>query len=158
MSPRRAANVRWLFTAATLILAAVWLGSAFIRVCWCVQPYDDYEISTGRLTHGEWGHPRPIDTLMKPGVFIERMPRPLMRWRYDPANFNFGSVDLVETSYPLWPAIAALLIPTTILWLLHLRSARRTDLCPTCHYPRTGLAPSSPCPECGTRPTPESAP
>ncbi|HEX2838323.1 MAG TPA: hypothetical protein VHN77_09380 [Phycisphaerales bacterium] len=54
-------------------------------------------------------------------------------------------------SVPLWLPFVLITLPTALAWRLDTIATRRAKLgaCPTCSYPRTGLAPSSPCPECG---------
>ncbi|HEX2838132.1 MAG TPA: hypothetical protein VHN77_08405 [Phycisphaerales bacterium] len=52
---------------------------------------------------------------------------------------------------PFWmPALASLVL-SGFAWRLDTLATRRAKLgaCPKCSYPRTGLAPSAPCPECG---------
>lgn len=53
---------------------------------------------------------------------------------------------------PLWIPFLLFSLVTWRSWKLHLahRAALRAHHCPHCNYPRTGLTPSSPCPECGT--------
>ncbi|CAG0949762.1 hypothetical protein PHYC_00134 [Phycisphaerales bacterium] len=50
---------------------------------------------------------------------------------------------------PLWIPAAALGVSSTLLWRRHW--GRRRGVCPACNYALTGLAPGSPCPECGKR-------
>jgi hypothetical protein len=55
---------------------------------------------------------------------------------------------------PLWIPLLLLAFPTTYLFLRDRRAARlaKTNSCPHCDYNLTGLAPNSPCPECGRGP------
>jgi hypothetical protein len=52
---------------------------------------------------------------------------------------------------PLWLPITALALPTVFAWTGHTRRGRRAarEGCAKCSYARAGLAPGSPCPECG---------
>ncbi len=66
---------------------------------------------------------------------------------------------------PLWPGVAtnAVFWSAVIYPLLLITAALRRrlrihrQLCPACTYPRIGLAPSAPCPECGHTLTPAAA-
>ncbi|HEX2839473.1 MAG TPA: hypothetical protein VHN77_15255 [Phycisphaerales bacterium] len=53
---------------------------------------------------------------------------------------------------PLWFPFLLVAVPTALVWRSDIITARRVKMyaCPTCSYPRAGLAPSSPCPECGS--------
>lgn len=56
---------------------------------------------------------------------------------------------------PAWLLILITGAPAATLWWNDYLSARRRarqGLCPKCGYPRTGLAPSATCPECGAIP------
>ncbi len=52
---------------------------------------------------------------------------------------------------PLWFVTMIITCPTIFAWWLDFLAHRREKMnsCPSCSYPRAGLAPSSPCPECG---------
>lgn len=52
-----------------------------------------------------------------------------------------------RTTVPLWPIPAAAGVMTAAVWRSNRRHARST--CPACNYPRAGLPPGAPCPECG---------
>jgi len=66
-----------------------------------------------------------------------------------------GDFTAGELVIPLWIPLTLVLIPIYFAWRLDARARRRAgkNRCPTCnYYDRTGLAPSAPCPECGTKP------
>jgi len=76
--------------------------------------------------------------------------------RVDPRNIkwwvrsNRGVYDrLIEV--PLWTPALASHIASALAWRLDTLARRREKhgACPSCGYDRAGLAPSSPCPECG---------
>ncbi|HEX2839474.1 MAG TPA: hypothetical protein VHN77_15260 [Phycisphaerales bacterium] len=52
---------------------------------------------------------------------------------------------------PIWVLMLLASSATYGAWRLETLATRRARAgkCPTCAYPRTDLAPSSPCPECG---------
>ncbi len=56
-----------------------------------------------------------------------------------------------EFEVAIWPLPAAALFFTAFLWYLDTLARRRArlNLCPKCHYDRTGLAAGAKCPECG---------
>ena len=66
----------------------------------------------------------------------------------------------VWASVPYWSLVAAGAIGSAWLWRRRWNDRRRARaelVCEQCDYPRAGLAPGAPCPECGTLPTPEAA-
>lgn len=64
-------------------------------------------------------------------------------------------VFIPRSPSPLWLTIDFLvcLALTAAATTAHRRWKHRKDACPKCAYPRTGLPPTAPCPECGTMPT-----
>lgn len=93
-------------------------------------------VSTGFV----WYFPRPTEVSWEPfraGFWSFWK----MDWRVD-SNVKYLRV-------PLW--MPGLLFATTssIAWRLDRRDRRRGHRCPFCGYDLAGLAPSSPCPECG---------
>ncbi|HEX2837804.1 MAG TPA: hypothetical protein VHN77_06715 [Phycisphaerales bacterium] len=65
-------------------------------------------------------------------------------------EWNFGSG--FTSTIPFWTPALAALMASALAWRLDTLATRRAKLnaCKSCGYPRTGLAPSSPCPECGS--------
>jgi hypothetical protein len=64
---------------------------------------------------------------------------------------------------PLWMPLLLTVVISAAAWRRWLRRRPRpSDRCPTCRYPRAGLAPTAPCPECGeplsAAPSPHPAP
>jgi len=55
---------------------------------------------------------------------------------------------------PIWPAVVASFFVSVAAWSLDILARRRgrLNLCPKCHYDRTGLAAGAVCPECGKLP------
>jgi hypothetical protein len=88
---------------------------------------------------------------------------PRMPWsRIEPPLYVFLGIGIYSDPpvrdsrlyIPWWLITGALLIaPALGLWNL----LKYPHGCPSCGYPRQGLAPDAPCPECGTRPTPAAA-
>jgi hypothetical protein len=74
-------------------------------------------------------------------------------WHANPGPTVARSRDLL---IPLWWLIVPPLFMTAAAWRLDLLAGRRArlNLCPTCHYDRTGLAPGAACPECGAGASP----
>ena len=55
---------------------------------------------------------------------------------------------------PIWSVAALCAVPTAAAWRCAFIARRRAraDRCPTCSYPRAGLAAGARCPECGAAP------
>ncbi len=150
-------NARWTLTAISILLFTTWLASGRVRVMWSTKDFYEYGVSCGCLYHGDWGSTPPSPREYEPGLQAGLNPSFLLLWR-SKSGIDFG--DYAQTYKPLWPLVAASLIPTTILWTLHLRATRRARAgnCAKCNYSLSGLTPPSPCPECGTLPTPSPSP
>ena len=73
-----------------------------------------------------------------------------MRW-----GFDHQQTPLYEfVRVPLWAIIPLPLLAAGLAWRGPARTAqrRRRGACLACGYPRLGIAPETPCPECGTVP------
>jgi len=81
-------------------------------------------------------------------MFADRLPTSKVRWWFYPQSVRAGW----RRDLPLWMPALASLIAAGFAWRLDTLARRRERMnaCPSCGYDRTGLAPSSPCPECGT--------
>ncbi|CAG0991473.1 hypothetical protein PHYC_02322 [Phycisphaerales bacterium] len=69
-------------------------------------------------------------------------------WSGEWRDSTYGAATVRERAVPLWVPSLLLAAVSALLWRSHLRD-RRANNCPECNYPLSGLAPGSPCPECG---------
>ncbi len=77
-------------------------------------------------------------------------------WKCDKRFLYEGITTL---TIPFWTPAAVLgLLPMMMFSSAYRARRAGASTCPTCHYPRTGLPPTSPCPECGTTPKPITSP
>ncbi len=100
------------------------------------------EVMRGRNL-GSPPHPaRPVE--LRSGT----LPGKAIAWGF--GEWHFGSN--FTFTIPFWTPALAALVASALAWRLDTLATRRAKLgaCPTCSYPRTGLAPSAPCPECGS--------
>lgn len=150
MNPRSRLRktTKWGGLAATVPLAAVWIGS--------VRWSGVYVIQSGALigTDGSalcWRGALPTGVHVPPGF----------SWGREAGRLNwllFVDVSMGLRYYyiPLWIPFALACIPTVIMWRndRRLSGCTRPDLCDACGYDRRGLAPDAVCPECGVAPLP----
>lgn len=149
---------RWLFCLqvslllASVLSVALWADS-YRRTSLYTFPANEIALKAGELSYS-WPSeelrarlmsapdPEPDST----GIW-NRLPRWIpMEWRLPGLRASAGGGVLFVV--PLW--FLTLLSLSSAL-LIHFIEKRRTipGLCPTCKYSRNGLAPTSPCPECG---------
>ena len=71
-------------------------------------------------------------------------------WRW---NWRAATTEGWMTAFPLWCPLLVCAMPVIAAWRLDILARRRERVgaCPTCHYSLAGLAPNSPCPECGKK-------
>jgi len=93
-----------------------------------------------------WGE--PIEELTFSGVTPHAVQ---FNWWFEGGKYVSGG-DCY--SIPLWCLVLVSLAATMAAWWLDTARRRsRVGLCSSCGYDRTGLAPMSLCPECGTAPS-----
>lgn len=96
-------------------------------------------------TAADWGWTPTIEIDRADPTYWTRM------WRLPSAG---GSSFRTWIDIPLWLPLSLFGITSAVLWRRHLRAARPVNACPACGYDRSGLAATTPCPECGAAPTP----
>lgn len=164
--PRACRVLAWSLTALLTLLAIAWLlsiryyaeyeGVTFRMEIVSGQVYTKYAIGLG---------PTPIDSSLC-GWTVHTIP--IQARGADPLNYGFilprhetssipllkffvpgTQAKLVHSSIPFWVPMAALAIPTALLWY---RGRRRPTEghCPNCNYNLTANE-SGKCPECGTK-------
>jgi hypothetical protein len=89
----------------------------------------DPTLSVGRAT-GRWGWWFKVDS-----------------WNWQDSQQATGRTD--QLLVPLWCFFLLVGAATGLLWSRRCLGGRSTFGCPNCGYSRAGLAPGSPCPECG---------
>jgi hypothetical protein len=148
--PRFRKTIKWGGAAVTVLLVAVWVGSAVGQVTLIRFPYIISVYSGGlNLTIAEDAAPSWPRVLPLGNCRFNDKEFHLSWWRWGGRYANAH-----EYAIPLWVVIAGSGLVTAIAWRLDILARRRAklNLCPKCNYDRTGLAPSAVCPECGTAP------
>ncbi|CAG1003492.1 hypothetical protein PHYC_03070 [Phycisphaerales bacterium] len=141
---KRWAILRWACTAGLALAIAAYAFSAFYTawVTWN-PPYRRITLRSGGVGlswegAGWFGTCRTEVLSGRAGPF---------RWWFDIG----GAGSTYRAHIPLWCPTLLFATPAVLLWRSYLRARRVTNPCPKCNYPLTGLAPGSPCPECGKR-------
>jgi hypothetical protein len=142
--PRIRKAIKWGGAAVTLLLVVVWIGSAVYPSLYLLSSgvqcgAADGCMVAGRLQFPKWMSPRTGWYFSKPQWELWWLPS----WSRSGAYW--------ECFIPLWPIVFIAALSTATAWRLDTLARRRAklNLCPTCHYDRTGLAPTALCPECG---------
>ena len=151
--PRIRKSIKWGGAAMTLILLTTCLASGWWTTDWQYPSGRDIGLGRGQIwciqyvplsqTH--------LDQLSGTGRLARVVDGMTGRTTFDLAlGGGHGRNSLI---LPLWPFIAAALLITIAAWRADAIARRRArvGLCTKCSYPRTGLAPSGVCPECGAR-------
>ena len=160
--PRIRKTVKWGGAAVTMLLGVLWIGSGWYW--WPGVRWRNVDLSVG---HGQASITHFVDDLSGPlNSACGLVPGPGVESLYA-QSFDlkpwFGHHDTVglygTVRIPLWTPVALALLVTVAAWRLDIVADRRArlNLCPKCHYDRTGLAPTVTCPECGSQPA-EPAP
>ncbi|HEX2838324.1 MAG TPA: hypothetical protein VHN77_09385 [Phycisphaerales bacterium] len=149
--PRIRKTIKWggLFFALAMVLFVALNTQRTVNWGWERKAATTYlHLSQGVLIFGNM--PLPSDQWdfgLIPGWAFYPVNSAAIRWWPSSSSNPYGSIIAV----PLWiPALASSML-SALAWRLDTLATRRAKLgaCPTCSYPRTGLAPSAPCPECG---------
>ena len=142
--PRIRKTIKWFGAALTVLLVVVWIGNGVysqfeVASKWFGGAYA-WKIEGGGFGFGRF-EPSPANdnvAITSPGSFLI----PFLR----------TSSGGWYCNVPLWIPAALTLIPAGTVWIADSAARRRArmNLCPKCHYDRTGLAGNAVCPECGT--------
>lgn len=150
MSPgqlRVARCVKWGGLAACVLLAVVMFRSLAVpHKLFSLRTFPDFGIVQGSVYYCEFNAVFPRDEQF---FFVGDINRfaPALWWR------QTSSVVGYRLTVPLWMLALPLVIITGAAWRIdYLARYRRTrGLCLKCGYARSGLEPTHPCPECGSR-------
>jgi hypothetical protein len=156
---------RWASTSVLAVSLLTWIASFFVWYCYDSRSWNpdvllfvgegrfdlDWEPGPGfdfaRMMHPPYGFSRARSGNMlatrSQGVF----------------TFSWWGSSLVLI-FPLWLPAAVVSPFVALLWWRFLRDRRgkRLGFCPSCRYSLKDLAPTAPCPECGTSRPPQLAP
>jgi hypothetical protein len=148
--PRIRRTIKWTAAAATVLLVVAWIGSGRVAM---------------RYPKG-WASEQGLRCRIFPGAFVLGH---IDMWRsnYYPAidedtmsskawRPQWAAISSQWTfSLPLWIPCISSFVATGAVWRIDSSARRRAklNLCPKCHYDRTGLARDAKCPECGAVPS-----
>jgi hypothetical protein len=143
---------KWGGPAVALLLVATWWFSGRTWIAH-VGPGDwQVSVGSGRVSITYW----PGRTAQTQAITGAPPPKGLQAMN-TPRQFNWWfriawEPDRRFFAIPLWFPFLIVVGLTTAAWRQEILARRRALLghCPECHYDRTGLAASAPCPECGT--------
>ncbi len=153
--------LRWISSALTGLLVACWIGSAWWCLEWHNGTLEEVVVQCGCLRATIEMGPTSSTSTMNGWYFWKLPPDAPMQWmpRYQHSRFlsAIPGAPLCHIFYltlPLWIPAALSAVPTAAAWHLHRLARRRehaarTHRCPRCGYDLAGIAPATPCPECG---------
>ena len=131
--------VLWIVSWSSIVVAttpwntAICLGRGHVLLCWKDVPPPGVEV-----------YPT------QPVLPSER--RLVWRFQCSVGSFTDPKVFGLDVWVPLWAPLLLALCSSSIAWRFDTLARRRSHphLCSSCRYNRTGLAPETICPECGT--------
>lgn len=161
LQPRTRRLLKWSTLAAALLLLITWAVSTRVRVAWHEAFNYSCAFGEGCLhvvidTSWWWDQLPPPRSPIPTGWYTHVTNEVTIQWGPE-SNTKF---NIKSFSIPLWMLFVPLSALSVALWRFDSRATQReaTHRCPACTYPRTGLTPTSPCPECGTTPKPITSP
>ncbi len=149
--PRIRETIKWGGAAVTVLLVVVWWVTSQRRIVLGGHDGRVVAISSGAVMLGPddpdaslFGFPMDYPSEF---AFTYWSPGSKLIWRPIRSVRVWGTTGCL----PLWMLVAPVFVSTMAAWRVDTLSRRRAmlNLCPKCHYDRTGLAPSATCPECG---------
>lgn len=139
-----------IWTAIALALSATWAWSARGGATWTPTPTVRLSLVAGCLRL-DWD-PADWPTEAR-GLRIQRNIRQPWYIIWEPVLYRppFGSTS-PRYFIALWPPSLIASCTALLGWARVIRNffRAREGFCAQCKYPRTGLTPTAPCPECGT--------
>lgn len=149
---KRRRLARWGGLAATFLLALLYVANLPFYSGSSLGPFFSWRMEHGRLAVERHSADRRESFYV--AINSEGM-------RFAPEWRTYSWSDW-RVNIPLWMPLALTIAVSARAWVLWARRPRDPSRCPACRYPRQGLAPHAPCPECGgpppslTRPVPGS--
>ncbi|HEX2838131.1 MAG TPA: hypothetical protein VHN77_08400 [Phycisphaerales bacterium] len=142
--PRIRKTIKWGGLVAAVGAAALWWVSTYRNVTYYNPRGLWIDLVTGRV---QMFYPQRTSPFKLPNGWSIRVKRTDTAWR--PMAFSDRGVMCVYV--PCWTLLLASFSASALAWRLDTLARRRekVNACKSCGYDRTGLAPSSPCPECG---------
>jgi hypothetical protein len=144
--------IKWGCAATTVFLVVVWIGSGWWKPMWIETRAGDLEIDRGRVCFQSsdfLDYPTDWPQNAWPRGVME-LPKFRIEWG---VTIKIGGAKR-EIAIPLWMFALLAGAVTAFAWRLDTLARRRAllNLCPKCHYDRTGLTGGlgAVCPECGT--------
>ncbi len=154
--PLRLATItKWIAAMVTIALVIAWVGSMRWRVGWRSYYVNEVGVREGSVYIADFHHRRGLFKDYE-GPFVSRLTPAQIRWWFMGAKLSGVYIYRI----PLWLPILASLSTALLAARAERNAIRRLSThCPECNYPLSGLAPNTPCPECGTKsPAREGAP
>lgn len=144
--PRIRTFFKWGGLVVSVLLLAVWVGSAYVTCYWMLGAEHDIAVNKGRLFY-QWAQPTNHSRLSTFRWWTNPQPQVSLAWYY--GRLNVGWFVMI----PVWFFVALSLATTATAWRMDIIARRKGRLgkCPACGYDRTGLAPAAPCPECNAK-------
>lgn len=143
--PRIRKVVKWGGIVVTTLIAAAWCATFTRGVMYYRQPIGCAAMGGGGIVLVYYMSATNSD--LEPG---------LSAWTHMGASGGWfdgqWNTELIGVRFPLLVPLVLVALPTALAWRLDTLARRRAKVnaCPACGYDRSGLARSSPCPECGT--------
>ena len=138
---------RWGATLAALLLLLLYVANLPFYAGSSIGPRFTWRMEHGRLALEASTAPRRESFYIAPNSEgLHFVPE----WRVN-------SLSDWRINIPLWIPLIALIAIAIAAWRITLRR-RAAGRCRKCRYPRAGLAPGAPCPECGTPATDDAHP
>ncbi len=149
MHHRLRTTIKWTSTTLTVLLLAVWIGSAWLSIEFSPRPTIGVHFSAGQVTLRISEYDPPSAASGDRDLVAVRRHSFMFRWWFSRSQVIVGrmwSVQTTEFDVPLWLVLLIPLLPTSLSCFHHRRHT--PGHCPACNYNlhanTTGV-----CPECG---------
>jgi len=146
-----------LLLIACLALTALWLftGWCFAYIGLRTPRFSFYlGANMGAIYVKAAANAAPSTWLIEPRIDQHSFDLPRWDWWFPMYSQQRTNALFHVIRIPLWPFIVSAAAAVMVLSARQRRADRiaRKVLCPRCQYPRAGIDPAAPCPECGQAP------